>query len=231
MSADYLATVIELKSIRKTYQSGSQSLNVLKGIDCMIKEGELVAIMGSSGSGKSTLLNVLGLLDDFDEGSYLLNGQDMKGLSEKAAARFRSELLGFVFQSFNLISYKSALENVALPLYYQGVPRKERQARAMAFLSKVGLADWAKHLPNQMSGGQNQRVAIARALVASPDVILADEPTGALDSVTSDEVMGLLKEINEEGITIVVVTHENEIAKQCDRIIRLKDGRIERSND
>tara|TARA_B100000963_G_scaffold326863_1_gene314228 strand:+ start:849 stop:1442 length:594 start_codon:yes stop_codon:yes gene_type:complete len=197
----------------------------------MIKEGELVAIMGSSGSGKSTLLNVLGLLDDFDEGSYLLNGQDMKGLSEKAAARFRSELLGFVFQSFNLISYKSALENVALPLYYQGVPRKERQARAMAFLSKVGLADWAKHLPNQMSGGQNQRVAIARALVASPDVILADEPTGALDSVTSDEVMGLLKEINEEGITIVVVTHENEIAKQCDRIIRLKDGRIERSND
>ncbi len=196
----------------------------------MIKEGELVAIMGSSGSGKSTLLNVLGLLDDFDEGSYLLNGQDMKGLSEKAAARFRSELLGFVFQSFNLISYKSALENVALPLYYQGVPRKERQARAMAFLSKVGLADWAKHLPNQMSGGQNQRVAIARALVASPDVILADEPTGALDSVTSDEVMGLLKEINEEGITIVVVTHENEIAKQCDRIIRLKDGRIERSN-
>ncbi|HBP44528.1 MAG TPA: macrolide ABC transporter ATP-binding protein [Flavobacteriales bacterium] len=223
--------MIELKSIRKTYQSGSQSLNVLKGIDCMIKEGELVAIMGSSGSGKSTLLNVLGLLDDFDEGSYLLNGQDMKGLSEKAAARFRSELLGFVFQSFNLISYKSALENVALPLYYQGVPRKERQARAMAFLSKVGLADWAKHLPNQMSGGQNQRVAIARALVASPDVILADEPTGALDSVTSDEVMGLLKEINEEGITIVVVTHENEIAKQCDRIIRLKDGRIERSND
>ena len=197
----------------------------------MIKEGELVAIMGSSGSGKSTLLNVLGLLDDFDEGSHLLNGQDMKGLSEKAAARFRSELLGFVFQSFNLISYKSALENVALPLYYQGVPRKERQARAMAFLSKVGLADWAKHLPNQMSGGQNQRVAIARALVASPDVILADEPTGALDSVTSDEVMGLLKEINEEGITIVVVTHENEIAKQCDRIIRLKDGRIERSND
>ncbi len=197
----------------------------------MITEGELVAIMGSSGSGKSTLLNVLGLLDDFDEGSYLLNGQDMKGLSEKAAARFRSELLGFVFQSFNLISYKSALENVALPLYYQGVPRKERQARAMAFLSKVGLADWAKHLPNQMSGGQNQRVAIARALVASPDVILADEPTGALDSVTSDEVMGLLKEINEEGITIVVVTHENEIAKQCDRIIRLKDGRIERSND
>jgi putative ABC transport system ATP-binding protein len=172
----------------------------------------------------------LGLLDDFDAGTYVLNGQNMDGLSEKAAARYRSEFLGFVFQSFNLISYKSALENVALPLYYQGVPRKERQASAMAFLSKVGLADWAEHLPNQLSGGQKQRVAIARALIANPSVILADEPTGALDSVTSDEVMALLKEINKEGITIVVVTHENEIANQCDRIIRLKDGRIEGSN-
>ena len=222
--------MIELKSIRKAYQTGSQSLIVLKGIDCTIEEGELVAIMGSSGSGKSTLLNVLGLLDDFDEGSYVLNGQNMDGLSEKAAARYRSDFLGFVFQSFNLISYKTALENVALPLYYQGVPRKERQARAMAFLTKVGLADWAEHLPNQMSGGQKQRVAIARALIANPSVILADEPTGALDSVTSDEVMALLKEINSEGITIVVVTHENEIANQCDRIIRLKDGRIEGAN-
>ena len=222
--------MIELNSIRKAYQTGSQSLIVLKGIDCTIEEGELVAIMGSSGSGKSTLLNVLGLLDDFDEGSYVLNGQNMDGLSEKAAARYRSDFLGFVFQSFNLISYKTALENVALPLYYKGVPRKERQARAMAFLTKVGLADWADHLPNQMSGGQRQRVAIARALIANPSVILADEPTGALDSVTSGEVMALLKEINSEGITIVVVTHENEIANQCDRIIRLKDGRIEGAN-
>ena len=222
--------MIELNSIRKAYQTGSQSLIVLKGIDCTIEEGELVAIMGSSGSGKSTLLNVLGLLDDFDEGSYVLNGQNMDGLSEKTAARYRSDFLGFVFQSFNLISYKTALENVALPLYYQGVPRKERQARALSFLTKVGLADWAEHLPNQMSGGQKQRVAIARALIANPSVILADEPTGALDSVTSDEVMALLKEINGEGITIVVVTHENEIANQCDRIIRLKDGRIEGAN-
>jgi len=201
-------------------------MEVLKGIDCSIAPGELVAIMGSSGSGKSTLLNVLGLLDDFDAGTYHLDGQDMSGLSEKQAARYRSEFLGFVFQSFNLIGYKTALENVALPLYYQGVNRKERQEKAMRFLEKVGLADWSHHLPNQMSGGQKQRVAIARALIANPRVILADEPTGALDSTTSEDVMELLKEINREGITIVIVTHEHEIAEQCHRIIRLKHGQI-----
>jgi len=201
-------------------------MEVLKGIDCSIAPGELVAIMGSSGSGKSTLLNVLGLLDDFDAGTYHLDGQDMSGLSEKQAARYRSEFLGFVFQSFNLIGYKTALENVALPLYYQGVNRKERQEKAMRFLEKVGLADWSHHLPNQMSGGQKQRVAIARALIANPRVVLADEPTGALDSTTSEDVMELLKEINREGITIVIVTHEHEIAEQCHRIIRLKDGQI-----
>jgi len=201
-------------------------MEVLKGIDCSIAPGELVAIMGSSGSGKSTLLNVLGLLDDFDAGTYHSNGQDMSGLNEKQAARYRSEFLGFVFQSFNLIGYKTALENVALPLYYQGVNRKERQDKAMRFLEKVGLADWSHHLPNQMSGGQKQRVAIARALIANPRVILADEPTGALDSTTSEDVMELLKEINREGITIVIVTHEHEIAEQCHRIIRLKDGQI-----
>ena len=202
-------------------------MDVLKGIDCKIDAGELVAIMGSSGSGKSTLLNVLGLLDDFDQGSYHLDGMKMKGLSEKQAAKYRSEFLGFVFQSFNLIHYKTAMENVALPLYYQGVNRRKRQELALQFLKKVGLEAWSNHLPNQMSGGQKQRVAIARALISNPRVILADEPTGALDSKTSNEVMELLKSINKEGITIVVVTHENEIAAQCHRIIRLRDGQIE----
>lgn len=219
--------MIKLEDIRKQYQAGQQTLQVLKGISCNIAEGELVAIMGSSGSGKSTLLNVLGLLDNPDEGVYELDGKDMMGLSERQAAKYRSQFLGFVFQSFNLIPFKSALENVALPLYYQKVPRAERKKRAMAYLERVGLKDWAHHLPNQLSGGQKQRVAIARALVAQPRVILADEPTGALDSATSTEVMELLKEINATGITVVVVTHEHDIANACHRIIELRDGLIE----
>ena len=218
--------MIKLSNIEKSYKTGSQSLKVLKGLDCHIKEGEMVAIMGSSGSGKSTMLNILGLLDGFDSGEYLLAGESLKGLNERSAAKYRSKFLGFVFQSFNLVSFKSAMENVALPLYYQGVKRKDRNKRALEYLDKVGLLDWAEHLPNQLSGGQKQRVAIARALVGKPKVILADEPTGALDSKTSYEVMGLLRELNNEGITMVVVTHEQDIAEMCDRIIRLHDGQI-----
>jgi len=219
--------MIDLLGITKTYTTGAQSLQVLKGVDLAVETGEMVAIMGSSGSGKSTLLNILGLLDGYDEGMYRLDGKNMAKLTERRAAELRREMLGFVFQSFNLIGFKSAAENVALPLYYQKVPRKERLRRSHELLERVGLLEWADHLPSQMSGGQKQRVAIARALAAQPRVILADEPTGALDSATSEEVMSLLKELNGDGMTMVVVTHEAEIAAECQRTIRLRDGLVE----
>ncbi|PCH77053.1 MAG: macrolide ABC transporter ATP-binding protein [Flavobacteriaceae bacterium] len=218
--------MIKINNLHKSYPMGKDSLHVLKGIDLHIKEGEFVAIMGASGSGKSTLLNIVGLLDEHDEGDYFLNGQKIEKLDETKAAVLRNKFLGFVFQSFNLIAYKNALENVALPLYYKGIARKERQKIAMDYLDKVGLKDWAKHLPNELSGGQKQRVAIARALVTKPKVVLADEPTGALDSTTSESVMELLQEINDEGMTVFVITHEEDIAAQTDRIVRLKDGLI-----
>ncbi|QTN40037.1 ABC transporter ATP-binding protein [Cryomorphaceae bacterium] len=219
--------MIRIRDLNKSYQMGHSALHVLKGIDLNIHEGEFVSIMGSSGSGKSTLLNILGLLDEHDNGSYHLNEVLMKDLSEKKAAYYRNQFIGFVFQSFNLISFKNAMENVALPLYYQKVPRKKRNELALEYLDKVGLAEWAEHMPNELSGGQKQRVAIARALISKPKIILADEPTGALDSVTSHEVMELFKEINGEGITVIIVTHENDISAMTQRIIRLKDGVIE----
>ena len=218
--------MIKLKNLHKSYPIGKDFLHVLKGINLHIKEGEFVSIMGSSGSGKSTLLNIVGLLDGHDEGEYYLNGQLIENLDEKKAATLRNKFLGFVFQSFNLISYKTALENIALPLYYKGVNRKERQKIAMEYLDKVDLKDWANHLPSELSGGQKQRIAIARALVTQPKVVLADEPTGALDSTTSQSVMELLKEINSEGMSVFVITHEADIAAQTDRIVRLWDGII-----
>ena len=218
--------MIKIEKLHKSYPIGKDSLHVLKGIDLHIKKGEFVSIMGSSGSGKSTLLNIVGLLDIHDKGDYYLNDQLIKNMNEKKAAILRNKFLGFVFQSFNLISYKTALENVALPLYYKGMKRKERLKVALEYLEKVGLKNWANHLPNELSGGQKQRVAIARALVTKPKVVLADEPTGALDSTTSDSVMDLLKEINNEGMTVFVITHEEEIAEQTKRIVRLKDGII-----
>lgn len=218
--------MIEIKNIYKSYKMGNSSLQVLKGINIEIGEGELVAIMGSSGSGKSTLLNILGMLDVADEGVYKLDDVLIENLDETLAAKYRNKFLGFVFQSFNLINYKSALENVALPLYYQGLNRKLRQKTALDYLEKVGLGNWSSHLPSELSGGQKQRVAIARALASQPKVLLADEPTGALDSVTSNEVMGLIQQINNEGKTILVVTHEIDIANMCKRIVTLKDGVI-----
>ena len=218
--------MITIEDLHKSYKIGKNALHVLKGINLNIAEGELVAIMGSSGSGKSTLLNILGMLDVADQGTYTLDNVPIKNLDETKAAKYRNQFLGFIFQSFNLINYKTAIENVALPLYYQKVGRKERNEKALQYLEKVGLANWAEHLPSELSGGQKQRIAIARAMAAQPKVLLADEPTGALDSTTSYEVMKLIQDINDDGKTILVVTHEDDIAMMCKRVVILKDGVI-----
>jgi putative ABC transport system ATP-binding protein len=220
--------MIRIEKLHKSYVTGSNSLHVLKGINLTIAEGEMVSIMGASGSGKSTLLNVLGILDNYDAGDYYLDNNLIKDLSEKKAAVYRNKMIGFVFQSFNLISFKNAMENVALPLYYQGIARKKRNKMAMDYLDKMGLADWAEHMPNELSGGQKQRIAIARALITNPKIILADEPTGALDSKTSFEVMDIFRDVNKSGITVIIVTHEKDISECTDRVIHITDGVIER---
>lgn len=222
--------MLKISNLHKSYPIGDSSLHVLKGINFEVEQGEMVAIMGSSGSGKSTLLNIIGILDEHDSGEYTLDGVEIKDLTEKKAAVYRNKFLGFIFQSFNLINYKNALENVALPLYYQGLKRKPRLEKALFHLEKVGLKDWAHHLPSELSGGQNQRVAIARALASDPKLLLADEPTGALDTTTSYEIMEFLQKLNDEGKTILIVTHEEDIAAMCKRVIRLRDGVIMEDN-
>jgi len=222
--------MLKIKKLHKSYPIGGTKLHVLKGIDLSVEKGEMVAIMGSSGSGKSTLLNIIGMLDEADKGDYVLDNVIIKDLDEKKAANYRNKFLGFIFQSFNLINYKNALENVSLPLYYQGLKRNKRQEIAKFHLEKVGLIDWSSHLPNELSGGQKQRVAIARALASEPKLLLADEPTGALDSNTSADIMAFLQKLNDEGKTILIVTHERDIANMCKRIVFLKDGIIVEDN-